>query len=222
MNSKATKNLGLFDLSLNQQANMQKQLESNQFMKLFLEQLKNLQSLEDVFQLVVCEAITTLLKSLLALTNLLDLGVLEFGYRQFLNNGTTIGFCTRTTSNISLASSTSNTKANASTKEKGKPSDYETLKQFYNQESNNSLAVFKSSKSKIEGFYFLASSSSQEIIKLYINHFEYFDRFINFVRFYVDKILEAIKSAGGFSEKLYAEVFSQNALKALFPELIAN
>lgn len=221
MSNKATKNLGLVDVNLNQQRKVPKQLGTNQ-QAFFSKQLEKFQSLEEVVQQIVYETIATLLKSLLALTNLLDLGILEFGYRQFLNDGTTIGFCTRCNNKIDWVSNGCNAKAKVNTKEKEKPSDYRALKQFYNQESNNSLAVFKRTKNKIEGFYFLASSSSPEIIQLYISHFEYFNRFINLVIFYVNKILGDIKSAGAFCEKLYVKVFSQNALKALFSELMLS
>lgn len=113
------------------------------------------------------------------LADLSYLGVKEFGYRQFLSNGTTFGFCTRNFDNIKIKDA------------RGKNLSYASLLRFYNQETANNFVVYRKSESndRIEGFYFLSSSSSPEVIRCYIKHLELFGRFIDVVSISVNKIL---------------------------------
>lgn len=134
------------------------------------------------------------------LADLSNFRVREFGYRQFLGNGTTIGFCTR---NIDST--------------KCKNPSYQSLQRFYNQVTGNNLVVYRRTRDKIEGFYFLPASDNSEIIRYYINHFAWFESFISFVSHKVNTMLDSIKY-----QNLSVKVFSKNSLTELFPESHTN
>ncbi|WP_375334064.1 MULTISPECIES: hypothetical protein [unclassified Candidatus Tisiphia] len=143
------------------------------------------------------------------------LNIQEFGYRQFLSDGTTIGFCTRNIDNIK------------NTQSKNLGYEYETLRRFYNQETCNSFIIYQRTKDKIEGFYFLSSSNNSEIISYYINHLESFEQFINIVSLYVSIVLSSIRCNNSYCETLqhndlYVKIFSQNSLDELFPAKLSS
>lgn len=146
------------------------------------------------------------------LTAIFGLNIQEFGYRQFLNNGTTMSFCTRNIKN---------------TQSKNLGYEYETLRRFYNQEACNSFIIYQRTKDKIEGFYFLSSSNNSEIISYYINHLESFEQFINIVSLYVSIVLSSIRCNNSYCETLqhndlYVKIFSQNSLDELFPAKLSS
>ena len=163
------------------------------------------------------------------LADLSYLGIKEFGYRQFLNNGTTIGFCTRNFDNIKIKDT------------QGKNLSYASLLKFYYQETLNNFVVYKRLKSndrlldRIEGFYFLSSSNNSEVIRCYIKHLESFECFIGFVSLSVNRIQDAnnlhnsmLDTRASISCKssycnnlshgaLYPKVLGLRAIEELFP-----
>ncbi|HJD64156.1 MAG TPA: hypothetical protein LFW13_04035 [Rickettsia endosymbiont of Sericostoma sp.] len=165
---------------------------------------------DSVFTALVANEIFAELTAQLAAC--LNLPIQEFGYRQFLNNGTTMSFCTRNIKN---------------TQSKNLGYEYETLRRFYNQEACNSFIIYQRTKDKIEGFYFLSSSNNSEIISYYINHLESFEQFINIVSLYVSIVLSSIRCNNSYCETLqhndlYVKIFSQNSLDELFPAKLSS
>ncbi len=149
------------------------------------------------------------------LAEIFNLNIQEFGYRQFLRDGTTMGFCTRNIDNIK------------NTQSKNLSYEYETLRRFYNQEACNSFIIYQRTKDKIEGFYFLSSSNNSEIISYYINNLESFEQFITIVSLYANIVLSSIRCSNSYCESLqhndlYVKVFSQNSLDELFPERLSS
>lgn len=157
------------------------------------------------------------------LADLSYLGIKEFGYRQFLSNGTTLGFCTRNFNNIKIKDT------------QGKNLSYAYLLRFYNQETLNNFVSYKRSSDRIEGFYFLSSSNNSEVIRCYITHLKSFERFISFVSLSVNRILDTNKlhnstldTRASISckdlycknlphEDLYPKVLGSRAIEELFP-----
>lgn len=128
------------------------------------------------------------------LTDLSKLHIQEFAYRQFLSNGTTIGFATR---NISPT--------------QGQNLNYQFLQRFYYQATHNNLVVYKRNKEQIEGFYFLAASNNSDLIKSYLKHFTYFEHLVNFVSTQINALLDRLQE-----KHLFVSIFSQNSLLELF------
>lgn len=164
---------------------------------------------------VLCQIFIDAIKNELK-TKLADLSyyeIKEFGYRQFLSNGTTFGFCTRNIDNIKIKDA------------QEKNLNYKSLRRFYSQETSNNFVTYRRTKDKIEGFYFLSSSKDPEIINYYLNHIESFEHFINLVSIYVNLALGSMKSTNvhyknlhknALNTNLYVKVLSQNSVNALF------
>lgn len=154
------------------------------------------------------------------LTDTFNLQIQEFGYRQFLSNGTTIGFCTRNFCTKNIDNS------------QNKNLSYQSLIQFYSQQACNSFVIYQRTKDKIEGFYFLPSTNSPEIISYYLSHFESFEQFISLVSLYVSLVLGSIRCSNSYCQNLhnnnlhnnglYVKIFSPNSLAELFPEGVLN
>ncbi|WP_341761796.1 hypothetical protein [Candidatus Tisiphia endosymbiont of Thecophora atra] len=152
------------------------------------------------------------------LTGTFNLQIQEFGYRQFLSNGTTMGFCTRNfcTKNFDNSHNIQN-----------KNLSYQSLIQFYSQQACNSFVIYQRTKDKIEGFYFLPSTNSPEIISYYLSHFESFEQFISLVSLCVSLVLGSIRCSNSYCQNLhnnnlYVKIFSPNNLAELFPEKVLN
>ncbi|WP_341756150.1 MULTISPECIES: hypothetical protein [unclassified Candidatus Tisiphia] len=152
------------------------------------------------------------------LTAIFSLNIQEFGYRQFLSDGTTMGFCTRKfcTKNINNSQNIQN-----------KNLSYQSLIQFYSQQACNSFAIYQRTKDKIEGFYFLPSTNSPEIISYYLSNFESFEQFISLVSLYVSLVLGSIRCSNSYCQNLhnnnlYVKIFSPNSLAELFPERVLS
>lgn len=149
------------------------------------------------------------------LTGTFNLQIQEFGYRQFLSNGTTMGFCTRNFCTKNIDNS------------QNKNLSYQSLIQFYSQQACNSFVIYRRTKDKIEGFYFLPSTNSPEIISYYLSHFESFEQFISLVSLYVNLVLGSIRCSNSYCQNLhnnnlYVKIFSPNSLTELFPEGVLN
>jgi hypothetical protein len=111
------------------------------------------------------------------------LRIKEFGYRQFLSNGTSIGFCTR---NLNVVNSKTCCRAEKIN------SDHLKIKRFYHQETVNNFVIYRRTRNKIEGFYFLSSSQDLEITSYYLSYLEAFEDFINQISLYVNLVLGSI------------------------------
>ncbi len=169
------------------------------------------------------------------LADLSYLGIKEFGYRQFLSNGTTFGFCTRNFDNIKI-------KDARGKDAQGKNLNYASLLRFYHRETINNFVVYRRSKSndRIEGFYFLSSSTNSEVIRYYIKHPELFGRFIEVVSISVNKILtnnnqpnNMLDTTASISCKnpycnnlsyndLYTKILGSKVIEELFPITVVN
>jgi len=170
------------------------------------------------------------------------LRIKEFGYRQFLSNGTSIGFCTR---NLNMVNSQSYCVAHNNLSHY-----YLKIKRFYHQETVNNFVIYRRTRNKIEGFYFLSSSQDLEITSYYLSYLEAFEDFINRVSLYVNLVLGSIdagstgnhrntnkninaisgninipnkdldKNSHDNLNNLYVEIFGQKAIEELFPALV--
>lgn len=154
------------------------------------------------------------------LTGTFNLQIQEFDYCQFLSNGATMGFCTRNFCAKNIDNS------------QNKNLSYQSLVQFYSQQACNSFVIYQKTKDKIEGFYFLPSTNSPEIISYYLSHFESFEQFISLVSLDVSLVLGSIRCSNSYCQNLhnnnlhnsglYVKIFSPNSLAALFPEGVLN
>lgn len=215
MNKKAIK-YGL-QLDLVEQDHEFYQSNESEYEKMDKQTAENTMSKCLINQFVFAELVKNELQAKLTdqLIAIFSLNIQEFGYRQFLSDGTTIGFCTRNIDNIK------------NTQNKNLSYEYEALSRFYNQEACNSFIIYQRTKDKIEGFYFLSSSNNSEIISYYIDHLESFEQFVTIVRLYANIVLNSIRCNNSHCENLqhndlYVKIFSQNSLDELFPERFSN
>ena len=139
--------------------------------------------------------------------SLSEIGVTEFGYRKFLNSGTTFGLCTKYEWNNFLQNNPTISKEMNSyyLKElrelfannkryflrigeyKNIGSDY--LKILYKHGLWNSIACYHRVAGGVEGFYFIASCEQTNALENYFNHLEKLESFIKHIRFKINDIM---------------------------------
>lgn len=162
-----------------------------------------------------------------------NMGIQEFGYRQFLNDGSTIGYCSQSewmefiAKNNFLSEMKTHYRrelANIKTsrthfcvRSGARPVNNPFLEALYHHDLWNTLVVYKYSKTKIEGFYFIASIERQEALNSYINHKSMFENITNVIQAPINEILSAEPNVRRYSNVSSSAIFTSKSNESISP-----